>query len=255
MSIGEDRAAACGACLETEDLFPFTMAFQPVVDIQTSQIIAHEALVRGVNGEGADYILSQVTSKNRYAFDQACRVCAIELASSLGLDVTLNINFLPNAVYQPEACIQSTLRVAKRTGFPLDRITFEIVEQEDLADPNHLRRIIAAYNDFGFKVALDDFGSGYSGLSRLAELKPDIVKIDRALITNCPNEVWRLQIITSMVELCQRLGVKIVAEGVENASEAETLRRAGVRFMQGFYFAPPAFESLVSASDIVWPGV
>jgi EAL domain-containing protein (putative c-di-GMP-specific phosphodiesterase class I) len=255
MSIGQVQTAACGACLETEDLLPFTMAFQPVVDIQTRQIVAHEALVRGVNGEGADVVLSQITSKNRYAFDQACRVCAIELASSLGLTVTLNINFLPNAVYQPEACIQSTLRVAQRTGFPLDRITFEIVEQEDVVDPDHLRRIVSAYNDFGFKVALDDFGSGYSGLSRLAELKPDIVKIDRALINNCSNEVWRLQIITSMVELCQKLSVKIVAEGVENASEAETLRRAGVRFMQGFYFARPAFQSLVSPSDIVWPGL
>jgi EAL domain-containing protein (putative c-di-GMP-specific phosphodiesterase class I) len=98
------------------------------------------------------------------------------------LAVTLNINFLPTAVYQPEACIQATLRVAERTGFPLNRITFEIVEQEDLIDPGHLLRIVSAYKAFGFKVALDDFGAGYSGLSRLAELKPDIVKIDRALM-------------------------------------------------------------------------
>ncbi len=231
------------------------MAFQPVVDIQTSEIVAHEALVRGVNGEGADFVLSQITAKNRYAFDQACRVCAIELASSLGLAVALNINFLPNAVYQPEACIQATLRVAERTGFPLNRITFEIVEQEDVVDPDHLLRIVSAYNAYGFKIALDDFGSGYSGLSRLAELKPDIVKIDRALIANCANEVWRLEIITSMIELCQKLNVKVVAEGVENASEAETLRRAGVRFMQGFHFARPAFQSLVSPSAISWPGI
>ncbi len=253
MTIGEPKTGACGACRETTDLFAFSMAFQPVVDIQTNEIVAHEALVRGVNGEGADYVLSQLTSKNRYAFDQACRVCAIEIASRLGLAVTLNINFLPNAVYQPEACIQATLRVAERTGFPLNRITFEIVEQEDLIDPGHLLRIVSAYKAFGFKVALDDFGAGYSGLSRLAELKPDIVKIDRALITNCSSESWRLAIITSMVELCEKLSVKVVAEGVENAAEFETLRRAGVRFMQGFYFARPAFEALVSTSAISWP--
>lgn len=253
MGTREPNATACSACLESEDIFPFTMAFQPVVDIQTGQIVAHEALVRGVNGEGAGYVLSQITRQTRYAFDQACRVRAIELASSLGLAVTLNINFLPNAVYQPEACIQTTLRAAERTGFPLDRITFEIVENEDLADFDHLRRIVSAYKAFGFKVALDDFGSGYSGLSRLAELKPDIVKIDRALITDCSQNVWRLEMITSIVELCRKLAVKVVAEGVENAAEAATLARAGVRFMQGFYFARPAFRSLVSPSAITWP--
>ena len=230
------------------------MAFQPVVDIQARRIVAHEALVRGINGEGADYVLSQITPQNRYAFDQACRTRAIELASSLGMDVTLNINFLPNAVYQPQACIQSTLRAAARTGFPLNRISFEIVEQEDLVDASHLLRIVTAYQAFGFKVALDDFGTGYSGLSRLAELKPDIIKIDRALITNCSTDAWRLAIITGMVQLCRKLRVKVVAEGMETAAEVETLARAGVRFMQGFYFARPAFQSLVSPSAIPWTG-
>jgi EAL domain-containing protein (putative c-di-GMP-specific phosphodiesterase class I) len=253
MDMAEIRAG-CGACRDASPLgFAFTMAFQPVVDLHERRIDAHEALVRGVDGEGAGQILAQVNTENRYKFDQACRVKAIEMASRLAMACTLNINFLPNAVYEPAACIRSTLEAAARTGFPLERITFEIVEQEDVAEAAHLRRIISEYRRNGFKVALDDFGTGYSGLARLAELKPDIVKLDRFLIKDCDQDTTRLAIVTSMIALCRALGIKIVIEGVETKAEVAALQSAGARFMQGFFFARPAFEALVPASAITWP--
>ena len=85
--------SSCAACQQTPALFPFTMAFQPIVDMQEHRIDSHEALVRGLDGEGASSVLGQITDENRYAFDQACRVKAIELASSLKIDGHLNINF------------------------------------------------------------------------------------------------------------------------------------------------------------------
>lgn len=90
--------APCQACHDHQDLFPFTMAFQPVVDLVNRRIDGYEALVRGPGGEGAPSVLAQVTEENLYAFDQACRTRAIRLASRLGLDRRLSINFLPNAV-------------------------------------------------------------------------------------------------------------------------------------------------------------
>jgi EAL domain-containing protein (putative c-di-GMP-specific phosphodiesterase class I) len=246
------RETGCGACRDGAEIFPLSMAFQPVVDLQTRRIVAHEALVRGPAGESAGHVFAQVTDENRYAFDQACRTKAIDLASHLGLDCTLNINFMPNAVYQPDTCIQTTFKAAKRTGFPLDRITFEIVEQEDLADFDHLKRIVTAYQAYGFKIALDDFGTGYSGLSRLAELKPDIIKLDRALITDCHRDSTRHAIISSMVKLAQKLHIKLVAEGVETEEELQALAKLRVRFVQGFYFSRPVFEGLASASKLPW---
>ncbi len=193
-----DLSDYCRACRTGADVFPFTMAFQPVVDLAERRIDSYEALVRGPAGEGAGFVLGQVTAENRYAFDQACRVKAIELAARLGLHsrddrCRLNINFLPNAVYDPKACIRRTLAAATRTGFPLDRLTFEIVEQEEmqLASIAHMNGIIAEYRRHGFKIALDDFSNGYSGLSRMAELKPDIVKIDRVLIQDCDTHPMR----------------------------------------------------------------
>jgi EAL domain-containing protein (putative c-di-GMP-specific phosphodiesterase class I) len=248
-----ERKSGCVACKQTQELFPFTMAFQPIVDLHSNHIVSHEALVRGALRQGAAFVLEQVDDDNRYAFDQACRVKAIELATSLGLDGHLSINFLPNAVYEPKACIRLTLETALRTGFPLDRLTFEFTENERIMDTGHLLSIMAEYRRHGFTIALDDFGTGYSGLSRLADLKPDIIKLDRALVQNCDVDKTRLTIVASMIALGAELGVKVVAEGAERIEEVEALRSAGVRFIQGFYFCRPIFEGIARDTDICWP--
>ncbi len=241
---------SCEACRASRDLPPFTMAFQPIIDVQELRIDAYEALVRGPGDENAATILSQVTGQNVYAFDQACRVRAIELAARLGMDRQLSINFLPNAVYEPRACLRATLDAAARTGFDPHRLTFEIVESEDVADTQHLLRIITEYRRQGFKIALDDFGTGYSGLARLADLRPDIVKLDRALAANCDQDQTRLAIVRTMVVLAGEIGLKLVVEGVERAAEVAALRDVGVRYIQGFYFARPALERLVTQAEI-----
>jgi EAL domain-containing protein (putative c-di-GMP-specific phosphodiesterase class I) len=252
-SVTATRKKACAACREGRPVFPFSVAFQPVVDLQESRIDAYEALVRGPAAEGAGFVLDQVTPENLYAFDQACRVKAIETAARLGIDRQLSINFLPNAVYEPRACIQTTLHTAARTGFPLNRLTFEIVESETITDNKRLLDIIAEYHRHGFLVALDDFGTGYSGLARLVELRPDIVKVDRVLAQGCDTDRRRLAIIAGLVAMARELDVKVVVEGVERFEEATALRAAGVRYMQGFYFAKPAFEAAARDADVQWP--
>ena len=106
-------------CQDGEALgFDFSMAFQPIFDLGLGQPYAYEALGRGLAGESAYTILSQVTETNRYAFDQRCRVRAIEAATAAGILDTparLSINFLPNAVYSPQACIRLTLKTAAST--------------------------------------------------------------------------------------------------------------------------------------------
>ena len=240
----------CRGCQSPEPLFPFTMAFQAIVDVQNRRIDCYEALVRGPDGAGAASVLAQVTTENVYAFDQACRVKAIELAARIGMDRQLSINFLPNAVYEPRACIRATLEAAARTGFRPDRLTFEIVETEMIADTQHLINIIREYRQQGFKVALDDFGTGYSGLARLADLRPDIVKLDRAVVRNCDEDAVRLAVAANIIALGADTGIKVVIEGVERAGELEALRSIGARFIQGFYFSRPILEGMVSDDDV-----
>ncbi len=225
---------------------PFSMAFQPIVDISTGKVFAHEALVRGPNGEGAGTVLGQVKADNRYAFDQQCRVKAIELASSLydpADDVKLSINFMPNAVYEPRACIRLTLATAMKTGFPLDRIIFEFTENEVL-DTKHVLHILRTYRDMGFKTAIDDFGAGHSGLGLLTHFQPDIVKLDMDMIRGIDTDPVRRTIVKHTLNMLQDLAIVPLCEGVETLDELAALKDLGVSLIQGYLLAKPSFETL-----------
>lgn len=233
----------CNRC-DTPVPFSFTMAFQPIVDVTQRQVVYYEALVRGINGESAFSILSQVTDELMYRFDQACRVKAIELASELGMTERLSINFLPNAVYEPEACIQSTLETSRRVGWPTERLNFEITETERVVDRAHMRSIIDSYRRMGFTTSLDDFGNGYANLDLLTDLHPDTLKIDRELVMECDSNSRRQAILKSMVALARTLGTQLVAEGVETREESRCLLALGIAVQQGYYFARPEVGKL-----------
>lgn len=222
----------------------FTMAFQPIWDLKQQQLFGYEALVRGVNNESAFHVLSQVNDENKYHFDQQCRAKAIKLAADLGLDTILSINFLPNAVYEPEQCLATTLRLANKYDFPLNRIMFEFTEVEKMRDTDHLRNIVECYRKLGFLTAIDDFGAGYSGLGLLADFQPNIAKLDMALIRNIDSSTSRQVIVKSCVDMFKQLDITVLAEGVETTEELAFLNTLGVDLVQGYLIAKPGFESL-----------
>ncbi|MFJ5295825.1 EAL domain-containing protein [Pseudomonas sp. NPDC088368] len=241
----------CAQCRNLEGLgFDFTMAFQPIFNVHTQTAYAYEALVRGINGESAASILSKVDDTNRYRFDQACRVKAIELAATLGLlqqpRCKLSINFLPNAVYRAETCIRATLEAAHLFDFPLDRLMFEVTEGERVDDPDHLKSIFQAYERHGFTTAIDDFGSGYSGLNFLAMFQPHVLKIDMALTRGIDADPVRKAIVEGIVLVSKRLNIEVIAEGIETPEEYWALRGLGISLMQGYLLARPAIGALVS---------
>jgi EAL domain-containing protein (putative c-di-GMP-specific phosphodiesterase class I) len=203
-------------------------------------------------GEGAYSVLSQVDETNRYAFDQQCRTKAIELASDLDLaadGARLSINFMPNAVYEPRACIRTTLDAAMRTGFPLNRIIFEFTESERL-DPLHVMNILRNYRAMGFMTALDDFGAGYAGLNLLAKFPPDIVKIDMDLVRGIDRDPVKRAIVKHMVRLLDELTILVVCEGIETREELNVLRDLGIELIQGYLLARPAFEALANVTPL-----
>lgn len=241
------RPLKCKTHMPIQFPVSFSMAFQPIVDFDARSIYAYEALVRGLNGEPAYTVLDQADDSNRYALDQGCRVKAIEMASDLGMAHTgasLSINFYPNAVYNPSTCIQKTLDAASRHNFPLDRLIFEVTEGERVRDQAHLNAIIREYRSRGFRVAIDDFGAGYAGLSLLANFQPDILKIDHELTREVHTRLASRVIIRAVLEACNALGVQVIAEGVETLDELKALRDLGMRYFQGYYFARPGFEHL-----------
>lgn len=239
----------CSQCRNREALgFEITMAFQPILHVPSGKPFAYEALVRGPGGEGAASVLAKVNAQNLYRFDQACRVKAIELAAGLQLqqldDCKLSINFLPNAVYRAATCIRATLEATQAFDFPTNRLMFEVTEGEKVQAPDHLKSIFQEYERQGFTTAIDDFGSGYSGLNLLAEFQPHVLKLDMALTRNMGGDPVREAIVAGIVLVAQRLGITLIAEGVETERERDALLAHGIELMQGYLFARPEIGRL-----------
>ncbi len=245
----------CVACRSEVALPSFTMAFQPIVDVDTMSIYAYESLVRPTAGGSAADVLSQINEQNRYSFDQACRVKAIELAARLEMETLLSINFLPNAVYQPAACLQKTFEAARRSNFPVHHLMFEVTENEPSRDVGHLQSIFNEYKRHGMITAIDDFGAGHSGLNMLADFQPDVLKIDMALTRSIHADEVRAKIAGAIVGLCKSLNISVIAEGIETIEEVVALRALGVRLFQGYLFARPAMEQLPQIPASVFDAV
>jgi EAL domain-containing protein (putative c-di-GMP-specific phosphodiesterase class I) len=243
----------CKGCQDgTGFELPITMAFQPILNISDGSVFAQEALVRGVNGEGAGQVLAQVEERNRYAFDQTCRVKAIELAAGLNFardNMSLSINFLPNAVYEPRACIRLTLATAMKYDFPIKNIIFEFTETEKL-DTAHLLNILRSYRAMGFQTAIDDFGSGYAGLGLLSKFQPDLVKIDMDLIRDIDRDGVKRTILGNTLKMLKDLNIRVICEGIETVGEFGVLRDLGVDLMQGYLLGKP---SIAAITPPFWP--
>jgi len=244
----------CDGCSTASKLdFDFSMAFQPIYDAVAGRVWGYEALVRGLAGEGAYSVLSQVSPEQKYRFDQDCRVKAIELASRLfpaDEPLMLSINFMPNAVYEPAACLRATLSAARRNNFPTSAIMFEFTENEEVADTAHLQNIITEYRKHGFTTAIDDFGAGHAGLGLLVDFQPDLLKIDMKLLRDVDTSPARQAVVDGIVGIAEKLDITVLAEGIETEAEYLMLKAAGIRLFQGYWFAKPAFEKLPAVRDL-----
>jgi EAL domain-containing protein (putative c-di-GMP-specific phosphodiesterase class I) len=142
------------------------------------------------------------------------------------------------------------LAAAERTGFPTSQLMFEITEGEEVVDHAHLLNIIAAYKAMGFRTAIDDFGAGYSTLELVHKLRPDVVKLDMDLIRGIDGDKLRRSIVRNVLAVCNGMGARVIAEGVETWAEYETLRELGIDLFQGYLFAKPGFQTL---PEPIWP--
>jgi EAL domain-containing protein (putative c-di-GMP-specific phosphodiesterase class I) len=222
----------------------FSFAFQPIVDTHARAAYSHEALVRGLNNEGAYQVLKRYAGDRMPAFDAACRAKAIEVAARIGLHTHLNLNFLPSAAFNAGVGLDSTIEAATRHSFPLNRIIVEATEGEAIGEPAKFASVVNEYRRAGMRFAIDDFGAGYSGLNLLAEFQPDIVKLDMTLVRGIQSHGPRQAIVRAIAQVCIDLGIDFVVEGVETVEEFSWFNELGVNLYQGYLFAKPMFEAM-----------
>jgi EAL domain-containing protein (putative c-di-GMP-specific phosphodiesterase class I)/CheY-like chemotaxis protein len=129
-----------------------------------------------------------------------------------------------------------------------DRVVLEVTERASLNEVRDVRSIVAQLREMGFKIAVDDLGAGYAGLTSFAQLEPDVVKLDMALIRDVHLSPTKKKLVRSMTQLSADMGLEVVAEGVENANERDVLVELGCDLFQGFFFAKPA----PPFADVAW---
>jgi blue light- and temperature-responsive anti-repressor len=223
-------------------------AYQPIIDVARCQPCAYEALLRGAHGEPAGVVLGPLSEADIEALDAHARPRAIALAAKLGLKTRLHLNFQPRSLASSSAVIDNALQVAARHGFAKEQIVLEVTETQVIDDH---RRFADAVNEFraeGVLVAIDDFGAGYSGLNLLANFQPDLVKLDMELVRGIAHHGPRQAIVRAIHQVCNDLGIDVIAEGVESADEYYWFEDQGVSLFQGYLFARPAFEALPAVS-------
>lgn len=223
--------------------------FQPILNVSDLSLYAHEALIRGQRADGSIIPPNVLFGQAREAellfnLDRLSRETVLASAASHQYFGRLFINFLPSAIYNPENCLSTTVALARKYGFDFKNLTFEVVETERIADTEHLRHILDFYRAKGFNTALDDVGSGYSSLNLLASLAPNVIKIDRELITNIDQDPLKQAIVGGILSMAVQSNITTLAEGVETAQEFAYIKKMGIQLVQGFYFARPAAEPL-----------
>ncbi|MEP6834770.1 MAG: EAL domain-containing protein [Gemmatimonas sp.] len=221
----------------------FTHAFQPIVNTLSGTTYAHEALIRGLNGESAYHVLSGCTNDSIDALDRDSGLRAIALAAQLGMSSCLSINARPRSV-EGEAHAAALAHAALACGFPIHNLILEVTEDEAIADVAQFIDAVSSYRRIRVQIAIDDFGAGHSGLNLLADFQPDLLKLDMNLVRNIASRGPRQAIVRAILQVCEDLGIEVIAEGVETMSEYAWFSDHGVSLFQGYLFAVPGYEGL-----------
>jgi len=227
----------------------FTSHFQPIVDLSSGEIYGYEALLRGVKSDGTTIppgVLLDTARRGDMIFylDRAARETALKTAAVKRIEKKVFINFLPTAIYNPKNCLLDTVRWAMQLEFDPKNIVFEVVETEKMSDTEHLKKILDFYKSHGFMVALDDVGSGYSSLSMLSRIEPDIIKIDREIISGIDSNSFKQSIFGALMKVASDHGITVLAEGVETMPEAEWIMDSGAHLAQGYFWGKPTAEPI-----------
>lgn len=220
--------------------------FQPITSIRRKAVIGIEALSRAIAADGKQVSPAKLfalaeTAGLTLELDRVCREQAMKSFLPLHTrnpDMVLFINLHSEAVINDTGSRHCLTNAVKRIGLDPRNVAIEILESE-FKDVATLRTAIEHYKSRGFLVALDDLGVGHSNLDRIAHIKPDLLKVDRSLLSGIHRDFYKQEIFKAIVMLSERIGGWTISEGIEEQAEAITALNLGGDMLQGYYFARP----------------
>lgn len=230
--------------LRTDD--SFYSRYQPIIDLRSLEVRGYEALIRADQGQGelgAGQLLEAAREGDwLHELDQIARETGIRGAGPwLDPNELLFLNVLPSSLDQPQDVLRATLEAAERSGIPVTSLVFELVETDRIEDVSHTVEVLKRYQELGAGIAVDDVASGYATLSIVAELRPNVVKLDGQLIERLPDPTTEA-VIRAVVNLAHEIDAFVIAEWVQTAEQVAALRELNVDWCQGRFFAPPSIR-------------
>lgn len=217
--------------------------YQPIMDFHTGTVFGWEALTRGPQDSPfrSPVMLFEMAEKLERLFllEEICREQALANLGELSGNQKLFLNIHPKTMADPNFTPGKTLRLLDEAGLTPENIVFEITERHSVQNFDLFYRTLAHYRSQGFLVAVDDAGAGYSGLLSIAEIRPDFIKIDRNLVQDVDRDPVKRALLETFVSFANKIGSRIIAEGIETKGQTTCLVDMGVHFGQGFYLARP----------------
>ncbi|WP_044175783.1 diguanylate phosphodiesterase [Phytobacter massiliensis] len=241
--------AAIGLPLQENQ--PCQFAFQPIVDPGRGTISSLEALIRGPDGGSPQDYFASIPEQKLHEADLASKGWALAMARQLGIgNHKVAVNLLPMSLVKIPGAVDILLGHITRNHLDPEQVIVEVTEDEVISSYDEFTSAIRQLRAAGIGLAIDDFGSGFAGLSLLAKFQPDKLKIDRSIVTDIHMHGPKQAIVKAIVACCAEMQITVVAEGVEKIEEWCWLNAAGIERFQGYLFARPVLNGVPA---VTWP--
>lgn len=232
--------------------------FQPIYDVKNNTTFGFEALNRPIAlrlFQTADIFYEFVGRTDKvFLFECFCRNLSLVryhkklLNYNTTKDFTLFINIHPNVLLDKNYHSGETRALLEKLNISPEQVVFELTERSAVGDFEEFARVLSHYRSQGYRIAVDDVGSGYNSLKTLIYLKPEFIKLDRSLIQNIDQHKAQQQLLTVILNYAIESGTKVIAEGIETRAEYEFIQSVGVHYAQGYAIGRP-HEDLIEGKN------
>lgn len=217
--------------------------FQPIISLSDGEVFGYEALSRGPAQsplESPDALFSLAEEAGlTWELEYTCRRLAIERYACFGSDKILFLNVNPHIIQDPRFHEGMTKGQLAQLSLSTSRVVLELTERTAITNFREFYAVLEHYKDQGFRMAIDDAGSGYSGLNLICQIKPKFLKLDIALIRGIHQDIFKQQMVKFSVDFARATETLLIAEGIEQGAELQTLLDLGVEYGQGFLLGRP----------------
>lgn len=221
------------------------MHFQPIIETRTGRVFGFEALLRGMNGtevaapEGLFDKNGHLSEDEILRLDIACIGSALRTGRELAQNHALFVNLHVGTLEVLHENFKDFMGFMESLGVPTGQVVFEISEKTDPTTIKDSCESLAGFAASGIRMAIDDVGGSFSWLHHMMCVGPEFIKVDKAFVKGISSSKKRQAVVMSLELMCERMGIKLVAEGIEDAKDLAVMVSFGVNYVQGFFLGPP----------------